>query len=192
MTSKPHRRDQWPLLEAVKLLIQRTASVQLALIDLERALATGKLRSTRRDPATGKQEAVPAAFWKTNQIHYDDFGSGSVFIYPRAEPRKWGAWAYSPHDRVTAGQIYFISKTEFAALWPGPEAAEASEAPQSRKPGPRTTKQWKLHAAREIFRIVIELKKSEPNAAEIAEFLAKKIGVSPDQSEIRKLIKQLL
>jgi hypothetical protein len=200
--SKPREQDQLPLAEALALRIEQTGDVQRAVLQIEDAMKRGELRSTRWGLATGKLETVllPPSFWKAHLVHHEPTASGTpdakVYLRSKGE-RPWSFWALNQHDLV--GGRFYVSRSDFAKLWPAAEKLELlqvvkrieEETDQRRKPGPKTTKRWKLHAAHEIWRVVIA-EGREPNAPEIAEAVQKKTGYLPDDAHIRRLIRDLL
>jgi hypothetical protein len=181
MVAKPRKQVQWPLEDAIKVRVGQTGNDELGLLDIEKALVSGNLRSTRRDKKTGKAEGLTAAFWKERRVRIRAAAGMVLFYLPRE----------SGSPRIDVDHVYYVSRSDFERLWSEPKAEEETEMPERRKPGPQATKQWKAHAAREVTRIMIEEGRS-PTANEIADYLSKTIGVSPDESDIRKLIRLLL
>jgi hypothetical protein len=106
-------------------------------------------------------------------------------------------WGLPPE---IASSDFFVERGPLENLYsPGPALepasdapAMASDAPTRRKPGPRIKKNWKLHIAVELHRIVIIERKLPPTAKDLAEFCVRKLNHHPDISEIQKLIKDLL
>jgi len=78
--------------EPVEVRLKQTGIMQLAITDLEYAMASGKLTSMRRHGATGARELLAPSFWRTHRI---DFSSDVLTIYRAREdePRRWDAFA---------------------------------------------------------------------------------------------------
>jgi hypothetical protein len=106
-----------PLLEAVALLIKQTASMRLALPDLEDAMESSKLPSMRRDLATREREPLQPEFWKANIIYYEETGRPYVRVIPGPkDERRWSIWASDPRDE-DGSHFYFVSRSDFELLW---------------------------------------------------------------------------
>jgi hypothetical protein len=59
------------------------------------------------------------------------------------------------------------------------------------KPGPKTTKKWRMVVARALDRIVKEQQR-RPSAGELAEICHDECGYLPDESDVAKLVRTLL
>lgn len=134
---------------AVKLAIdlreQQTGASGLAVWDLEQAMASGRLRSMRRDlrdPASIEQ--LEAAFWKAHVL--DISQPFVVIVYRRTAiddtPQRWGIFAHQVADRLD--WTIRVWKPDFEKCWLtiGTEAE-----PDEQKDG------WQIARAKELFLI---------------------------------------
>ena len=115
----PHR---WlPLRSAIEMRQQQTGDVRIAVLDLEDAMRSGKLRAMRRDLATGKRARVERGFWRRGHEIVVVEGTGLVSIFrrfyalPVDRPRRWGGFTY-PDVRLD-GHVYFVWQPDLDALF---------------------------------------------------------------------------
>jgi hypothetical protein len=91
----------------------QTGSRTVAIIDLEKAMASGKLRSKRRNTVTGKYELVSAPYWRDHVI--DITLPSSITVYRRtavdATPQRWATFAHQPADRID-GWLFYVWKPD--------------------------------------------------------------------------------
>jgi hypothetical protein len=196
--SKPNpERDQWPLVEAFALRTKQTGNHAMAVGDIQEALVGGELHSQRRNEVTGKFEDLTSEFWIENEFFYKVLVEGTLLLTIR--PRNRSIW--DPPERTKIpGHFFYVWRSDYEKLWslePGPSQAgkpaeKQTELSQGGKPGRKTTDKWKFHAAIVICRIVLE-EDRKPTAKDISQVLDEKdINLTPDRSEINRLIGSLL
>jgi hypothetical protein len=107
---------------AIEMRQQQTGDVRIAVLGLEDAMRSGKLRAMRRDLATGKRARVERGFWRRG--HEIDVvpGTGSVVIFRRSDkrpvnrPRRWETLDHFSDVRLD-GHVYFVWKPDLDALF---------------------------------------------------------------------------
>ena len=174
---------RWRPLEAEhKRLVELYGSSSLAALELTKALASGKLRCMWRRLASGWiRELTPITFWADHRL--SDWSG--VFVIVREL-----AHSFTPEHNIKL----FVWKPDLDALWPSMATDAPKPEPQideRRKPGPRINKDWKLHLAGELHRVVIVEKKQPPTADELAKYCHEKTGYLPEISEVSRLIRLL-
>jgi hypothetical protein len=104
--------------------------------------------------------------------------------YASVKDDRWG---------VRSEEGYEFDADEIRALLPETAAPErpASAAMQRRRPGKKTTGNWKLEAVIEM-RDFVKQKGRRPTAPELCERIDNKLNYYPDESEMRKLMRLLL
>jgi hypothetical protein len=166
-----------------KWLAERIGDPSLAAFDLTQALASGKLHCQWRRVKTGwTRELTPTVWWADWEFCYlGDLGL---------------CWRRRGSQGITAQGVvrFFLWQPDIDKLWP-PLAAKTQEPEpeidERGKPGPRIKKDWKLHVAGELHRIVMVEKKPPPTADELAKYCHKKMGYLPETSEVSRLIRLL-
>jgi hypothetical protein len=172
-----------------------------ALRDLHGRLISGRLPSALRwfeNDGTERFEKLKPSFWTvpTMQEGYKIAPDGS-FLGFSGEVWVRGLAAALAAARVTAPDnailYFFVSRRESDKLYTvaAPHAGPEPES-ERRKPGPKSTKDWPLHVAGELTRIVVVEQKPVPPASYFAQFCENKLGYQPDLSAVQKLIKRLL
>ena len=145
-----------PLIEHLKLTLQQTGALPLAVTDLEQELASGERLSMRRDLNTGKAEPLPRAFWAEHVIDVTLFNAGSIAIYRRRESRsRWGMLDHDPRDRV-AGHAYFVHSPPPPKPPPKPKPKPKPPPPPVRRkqragPGPRLLSDLQIKNAQAYY-----------------------------------------
>ena len=92
------------LIAAIELRQQQTVDIRLAIVDLERKMASRrKLRSMRRY-LTGECELKSASFWEGHVIEYPAPSALNVTIYRRTAiddtPQRWSMFAHHLTSRI--------------------------------------------------------------------------------------------
>jgi hypothetical protein len=206
MVSKPRKkvvgksnpeRDQWPMAEAIALRTKQTGNHAMAVGDIQEALVGGKLHAQRRNEATGKFEDLPSEFWIEYEFFYKVLVERTLLTI---RPRHRTIWD-TPEQTEIPGHFFYVSRSDYEKLWSlaerelpqdGKPAAEETEVPQNRKPGRKTRKDWPLHVAGELYRIVVIENKRAPAASYFAQFCEDKLDYQPDIRAVQRLVKQLL
>jgi hypothetical protein len=120
MGKLPLDDPRWCAMQAAIELRQRqTGAIPLAITDLERAMASDKLRSMRRDSSTGAPERLEPSFWIDHLI---DVSTGAVAIYRCNEgdkdaPQRWSFYAHR-HDQRIDGHVYYVWRPDLEKLYP--------------------------------------------------------------------------
>jgi hypothetical protein len=189
---------RWRPLEVLhKLLTERLGDPHLAALDLTEALAIGKLHCRMRRMHDGARFLVPVSFWVRHEL--SDWSDGLRITQRRNQPRAEfvlpDGVIVPAGNKMPDGYAAFSAwERDFDRLWLPTAASTLKpelEIDERRKPGPRINKDWKLHAAGELHRIVIVEKKPPPTADELAKYCHKKTGYLPEISEVSRLIRLL-
>jgi hypothetical protein len=170
-----------------------SGSAKHTLQDLHDRMRDGSLPSAVRRLEPDGTAVLPLSFWGTVSLR-EGFGpgpdgklrrSGTVRVHDRGEP------LYS-HG---ADRVYFVLRSDLDKLYPpAPQAEQAGQEAKTahRKPGRKTTKNWQLHVAGELHRIVVVEKKPVPPASHFAKFCDDKLNYHPDIRAVQRLLKLLI
>ena len=99
---------------AIDLRQQKTGDAHLAILDLEREMASGKLRSMRRHVATGESEFVLAPFWKTHFVGYS-----TIWHFTDTDRHRTDEYGNLVADRLDDWAFY-VWQPHFDAIWSRP------------------------------------------------------------------------
>jgi hypothetical protein len=174
-------------------------SWELAAIELTKALESGKVRAldrvTYKDGKLEEYELLPD-FWKANKI--------SVWRKLRGEAagERWldftNPLLLMGRERGAKHHVFF-RRAGFDDLWPRASVAgaEPTTKPDRRKPGPRPRRDWPMLVAAELIRRALAgekfpLDNDSKLARQLEEWLAAQFDWAPDNSEMRRLIAELL
>ena len=161
----------------------------IASSHLMERLKSGKLRCMRESRTNpSEREQVPPSFWQNLNI---DVEPDRRLIQIQHVPSI---------QRVTQrdlGQIhdwaFYVWKPDYDRLWsPAKGAQKTTEMSQRPKSGPKPKKNWKLHVAAELHRIVVIDGKLPPAASYFPDFCSEKVNYIPDPRAIQRLLKALL
>jgi hypothetical protein len=145
MGKLPLNDPRWLAMKAaIDLREQQTADVGLALRDIEQAMASGKLRSMRRDLAGGEAELVAAVFWETHFVGY--LTPLSVIICRQTDSDRYKTDEYGnlAAERLD-GWAFYIWKPDLEKYWLTTKLEEELDEP---KPG------WQVARVKELLPIV--------------------------------------
>lgn len=180
---------QWvPLNEAFARAKAALGSSDLAERDLVEHMRSGQLPSAMRQVERDDTEMfarIKPPFWDgltLMEAGSDGLGKGSGTVQVRGL-------------KVTANAKlwFFVARGHLDKLYPVSRVrADGDDEPTtSRKPGPRPTRNWKLHVAGELDRL-IKAGKPIPTASELAQYCVDTLGHHPDISDIQKLIRAVI
>jgi hypothetical protein len=123
METLPLNDPHWLALRAaIDLRQQQTGAMPLAIIDLKQAKASGKLRTMRRNLATGEAELVPAPFWETYSAGC--LGATSITIFRQTDFDKHEIDEYGNLvvERID-GWAWYVWGPDFETIWSSPAAS---------------------------------------------------------------------
>jgi hypothetical protein len=176
-------RHWLPLIMAHHLWSEKLVGTRLspyASDELRKELRRGKLRCMRRQDTASEPGVVSRTFWRDHEIDISLGGLGLIQIY-RGPQSPSGR---DPSTRVDG--LFFVWKPDVDQFWSTPE----QEQPVHHKPGPQPTKNWKLHVAAELHRIV-EAGKPVPPASYFADHCRDRLAYTPEIRAVQRLLKQL-
>src|SRR5262249_52762972 len=191
---------KWVTMEAAFARIEATLG-PLAEDDMYEGLRTEQLKSGELQISPdGKRTWRPlnSSDWAQRRVRvrrsiFPDI-TGSPGAFALAPPRRGSVDIEGPQF---AGEV-FICRADLDEHYPTaapPKATQSDDAgPRTsdrRKPGPKITRNWRLHVAAEAHR-VWEKEGRIPGAPELATFCGKKLGYVPEETDIRKLLRVLL
>ena len=134
-----------PMQAAIELRQQQTGNLSLAIVELDRGLASGELRSMRRNIASGKAESLFATFWtKKLGIDFRFRSEGVPRLFALPEPPRIVFRPTSAHEAAgrVEGWMYYVWRPDLDRLYAQPQRKTKSK----RKPGdvgrlrPRSTR----------------------------------------------------
>jgi hypothetical protein len=203
--SKPPLDDpRWRgMMEVIDLRRQQNIGLIDAVTDLEQAMATGKLRSMRRNVSTGAREQIDDLFWIDHRIDVVcDYGSVVVYRLSGESSgnRQWDVFDHSPHERVE-GHAYYVWQPDLDELYATSARPhqDGSNTPMPVKPGPKPTGDWPMVLARWLIAVALDdaqrLRRPNLNAlaAEAEVILRNRIGWAPEDIKVlRAKIRELL
>jgi hypothetical protein len=142
---------------AIDLRERQTGASRLAILDLQQAMAGGKLRSMRRNLTSGEGELLSASFWKTYSIGYLSLSSVTICRSADIDRHKIDEYGNLVAERID-GWAWYVWKPDFETIWSPPAASvpvdqrdtrdQPSPSTQKREPGgapakfKREQKQW--------------------------------------------------
>jgi hypothetical protein len=170
-----------PAQEQYKLLYERSGHSQLVNVDLNKALANGRVRSMRRNIKTGEPERLLPEFWAHRELVIHATGS---FTRTQDGP--------DPGDFV-----YFLWHPDVEKVWPALRQEDDEAAPPRARPGPRPKDDWYTRIAQWLIAVAVDNPKRLQNVdvlvVEATDFLQNKIDWAPKEpKELRKKIVELL
>jgi hypothetical protein len=186
---------EWaPLNEAYDRVRTQAASGDVAAVDMQRDLRSGRLRAALRALVRDRETSrklLPASFWK------------DVDLVPisadrqRGRPPTISVRSTVPHFPET--WHFFIRRAELDRLYPpaaaGTTAADLAETPRN-KPGPKPKGDWRNLTAAWVVAVAYEDPTKLRNISKLVDsasyFLDGKINWSPDTKQLRKHIMDLL
>jgi hypothetical protein len=161
----------------------------VASVHLIERLRSGELRCMReskKNPSV--REWVPASFFQNFNIYVEPDLSLIQIQVDRSIPRGTQRDLGQINDWV-----FYIWKPDYDKLWsPSKSAQKVTVMSQRPKSGPKPKKNWKLHVAAELHRIVEIDGKLPPAASYFADFCSVKLSYTPDPRAIQRLLKALL
>ena len=153
------------------------------------ALRSGKLRCMRESRTNPSERTlVPTTFWYGLRI--DAEADLSLIQIVRGLPIQRNA----PDLRTQVYDwVFYVWKPDYDRLWsPAKSVEKTTEMSEGPKSGPKPKKNWKLHVAYELYRIVEIDGKLPPAASYFADFCSVKLSYTPDPRAIQRLLKALL
>jgi hypothetical protein len=211
--------QRWrPLIAEHKRLAEHQGNPDLAANDMTMALLNGRLHCKWRNIPTLSQDLMPPAFWADHRLSCGPEGVRVTLRPPRDDtdvvlvrsqslverlaqlPKPAATPPLSPEEearrnKILSEMVFYVWEPDIDALWPSMAAYARKPEPEideRRKPGKRITKNWKLHVAGELHRIIIVEGKPPPTATEIADFCSNKLKHYPDIRSIQRLLRALL
>jgi len=178
-----------PVREEYKLLSHRTGDPQLALIDLNEALANGGVRSMRRHLKTGKREQLSSKFWRDRVLYIWQYQSNLfVSLSHRGPPGR-----VEPIDDF----VFFVWHPDVATVWPALREADHEVMPQRVKPGTKPRGDWHTLVAAWLIAVALDdpkrLRNIDALVTEATVFLEQTIEWAPaEPKHLRKKIRELL
>ena len=178
----PRRR---PVDEEYQLIRQRCGHPQLAIIDLNQALADGRVRSMRRHTGSGKRERLLPEVWAHRDLAIELVGSFAVALSRRRPPVQ------------VDGLVFFLWHPDVEKVWPAPRQVDDEMAPVRAKPGTKPTGDWYTLIAQWLIAVAADDPKRLLNVdalvVEATAFLEKEISWAPSNpKDLRKKIVELL
>jgi hypothetical protein len=193
---------------AVRRVVEQTGSPTLALVELIPKLRSGEIGSLVRTIDLRSQEfqdrSLPATFWKEVRVRPSDDGGLEIH---------WRQWlgekrsADAIPDWWPAGEpphffscFFFLKRADLDRHWPASSEPDqvGHHKNDRRKSGPAPKYNWPLVMAAELIKRIHEAHGELPeNDSELAQSLLEVCaklwdGWEPSESEMRKLISQLL
>ena len=189
----------WATLDEAFDLAKAALGFDQALRDLRGRLISGSLpsavRRLDRDGTEISFEQLDPAAWKVLRLQ-EVYDSGPDRL-PRRTGREGLAVPASRWDHCGYGYGYRVvlrvaSAPQIVRHRDAKDAGQEAEPSTHRKPGRKTTKNWRLHVAGELHRIVVVENKPVPAASELATFCVKKLNYHPDIRAVQRLVKLLI
>jgi hypothetical protein len=171
-----------PVDEEHKLLSQRLGHQRLAHVDLNRALADGRVRTMRRQIKGGEPERVLPEFWAHRDLV--THANGSFTRIPGGLPDP-GSF------------VYYLWHPDVEKVWPALRQDDDEVAPMRAKPGTKPTGDWHTLIAQWLIAVAADdpkrLRNVDALVAEAAAFLLDEIEWAPaEPKDLRKKIVELL
>ncbi|MCP3464480.1 hypothetical protein [Bradyrhizobium sp. CCGUVB23] len=188
MGSKPRKTEpslddpHWlPAQEEYKLLYQRRGHSKLASLDMNKALASGRVRCMRRNIESGDPEPLTREFWAHRELVAHATAS---FTRTRDGP-----------DPV--GFVYFLWHPDVEKVWPALRQTDDETAPVRAKPGPKPKDDWHTLIAQWLIAVAVDdpkrLRNVDTLVVEATAFLDDGIEWAPsDRKDLRKKLVELL
>jgi hypothetical protein len=191
-----------PIKAAVQARERQAGALRLAIVDLEDAMRSGRLRAMRRDFETGERAHMAAAFW---QDHFIDVfeATGSVWFFcrsperPADRPRRFGALDHFPDVRLDTFALYIwrpdLGKLFGVAGAPIDHDDDDDSATPPVKPGPKPRGNWPTLVEAWIAAMEKDGTNSPPNIdalmADAQIFLHNRLKWAPSNTKrLRKVI----
>jgi len=182
-----HDDPRWrPVREEFKLISQRRGHQELALLDLNGALADDRVQSMLRHIESGECERLLPEYWVAHKLSlWSDEG---LLIVPR-DPERRGVIPFR-------GVVLFLWHPDVEEVWPTLRQADDEVAPRA-KPGKKPTGDWHTVIAQWLIAVAADDPKRLGNidalVAEAAAFLEEKIDWAPaEPKHLRRKILELL
>ncbi|MBR0719397.1 hypothetical protein [Bradyrhizobium liaoningense] len=183
-TSEPSLDDPlWrPVDEEHKLLSQRLGNRQLAHVDLNQALAEGRVRTMRRQIKGGEPEPMLPDFWAHRDLVIHANGS---FTRIHGGPPDPGSF------------VYFLWHPDVEKVWPALRQVDNEVTPVRAKPGTKPRGDWYTLIAQWLIAVAADdpkrLRNVDVLVVEATAFLQDEINWSPaNAKDLRKKIVELL
>jgi hypothetical protein len=184
----PFDDPRWrPVREEFKLISQYSGHPNLALFDLNGALANDRVQSMRRHIESGKPERL-LDFWIDHKLQlWSDEG---LLVIPRLpDPRGF--------VKPVRGFAFFLWHPHVEKVWPALRQADDEMVPPRGRPGTKPRDDWYTLIAQWLLAVAYDDPRRLRNVARLvpkaAAFLQTEIGWSPKESkELRKKIVELL
>ena len=178
-----------PVREEFKLISQYSGHRNLAVLDLNEALANGRVRSRRRHTESGERERLPSKFWVDHKLEL--LSDEGLLVVPRLpDPRGF--------VKPVRGFAFFLWHPNVEEVWPALRQADEEVAPmRDTPPGTKPTRDWPILVAAWLILKACEdphqLENIDTLVGEAQDYLQKKIGWAPQNPQrIRQKIKDLL
>ena len=146
----------YPMEAAIDLREQQTGDLGAAVLDLEQAMASGKLRSMRRNRVSSECERVAASFWKAHVIDPSLIPLGSVTVYRRRDRQyaaALGEFAHQPRRSLwTAGCSMSGNRILTGCIPAARRLTTTTTSPPRVKPGKKPTGDWPTLVAQWLSR----------------------------------------
>jgi hypothetical protein len=118
MGKLPLNDPRWCAMKAaIDLREQQTGAHGLAIRDLAQAMVGGKLRSMRRNLASGESELLAASFWETHFIGY--LSPLSVTIYRQTDIDRHRTDEYGNLVADRLDDLFYVWRPDFDGLYYG-------------------------------------------------------------------------
>lgn len=192
---------RWRPIGAVhRWLMERLGDYKLASLELEQALARGRVRCMVRSISDGKGKLLAPAAWTKLMLYPEIPGKGGVrgVVY-RPQPSDPFPGIVTPFG----GGAVFGWQPDVEAAWPSAGSVpvdhdDASHAPPPRvKPGPKPTRDWPALLAQWLIEVAADdphrLQNVDDLVLEARIILRNQIGWAPkDDKDLRAKIVELL
>jgi hypothetical protein len=185
----PH---EWaPLAEAFNRIIASEGPMTPVFPPLYRDLLNGRLESALRQISRDGQETwklLKPSDWRQWRVEYLSRFQWEVVIKVTPTDKEEPVDEHEHH--------FFVRRADLDKHYPARPVAPATASDRRtddrrRKPGPKIKHNWKLRVATEAHRINEEERRI-PTAKELAEFCVREWNYQPDESDIQKLLRNLL
>jgi hypothetical protein len=114
----PLNDPRWCAMKAaIDLREQQTGNLGLAIKDLAQAMVGGKLRSMRRNLASGESELLAASFWETHFIGY--LSPVSVTICRQTDIDRYRTDEYGNLVADRLADLFYVWRPDFDGLYYG-------------------------------------------------------------------------
>jgi hypothetical protein len=169
-----------PLVEGHRQVTVRTGNAILAATDLTIALDDKLVSSKRRHLSDLRHELVPDNYWGYFGPHEVSTDSeGRPFVRESLSERPISDW------------VFYVWQPDLDKLLGVGSRTEDGAALARNQRGKKPTKNWKVYVAAELLR-AIAAGEGKPTAKKLAEFCQGKTGYLPDDSDVYKLVRNLL